>query len=88
MYFVNFSPFKFCKIFEVHISKSPFPMSKCNSCAHELHFDIGNGDFEIWTSNILQNLKGEKFTKYTYRTKIVHSFSVLSKNILEIEKRE
>tara|TARA_B110000967_G_C18884655_1_gene563216 strand:- start:123 stop:569 length:447 start_codon:yes stop_codon:yes gene_type:complete len=59
-----------------------------NNLAHELHFDIGNGDFEIWTSNILQNLKGEKFTKYTYRTKIVHSFSVLSKNILEIEKRE
>lgn len=59
-----------------------------NNLAHDFHFNIENGDFEIWASNILQKLKGEKFTKYTYRTKIVHSFSVLSKNILEIEKRE
>jgi len=57
-----------------------------NKVAHEFHFDIENGEFEIWASNILNNLKGAKFTKYTYRTKIVHSFSVLSRNILEVKK--
>lgn len=55
-----------------------------NKVAHEFHFDISNGDFELWSSNILENLKGTKFTKYTFRTKIAHSFSILSKNILEL----
>jgi len=54
-----------------------------NKVAHEYNFDIKNGDFEIWASNILNNLEGEKFSKYTFRTRIVHSFSILSKNILE-----
>ncbi len=56
-----------------------------NKLAHEFHVDLGNGDLQIWASNILNNLKGEKFTNYTYRTKIVHSFSVLSKNLLELK---
>ncbi len=56
-----------------------------NKLAHELHFNIGNGELEIWSSNILVKFKGEKFTKYTFRTKIVHSFSILSKNILELK---
>jgi hypothetical protein len=56
-----------------------------NKVAHEFLFDITNGEFETWASKILNNLKGEKFTKYTFRTKIVHSFSVLTKNILEMK---
>ena len=56
-----------------------------NKVAHEFHFDIANGEFEMWAFNILDNLKGEKFSKYTFRTKFVHSFSVLTKNILEIK---
>ncbi len=55
-----------------------------NKLVHELHFDIGNGELEIWSTNVLEKFKGEKFTKYTFRTKIVHSFSILSKNILEL----
>ncbi|MFN3446037.1 MAG: hypothetical protein ACK44D_09865 [Bacteroidia bacterium] len=59
-----------------------------NKLAHEFHFDISNGDFEIWAIRILDNLKGKKFSKYTFRTKIVHSFSVLTKNILELQTLE
>jgi hypothetical protein len=56
-----------------------------NKVAHEFHFDIANGELEMWAFNILNNLKGAKFSKYTFRTKIVHSFSVLTKNMLEIK---
>ena len=35
---------------------------------------------------VLANFSGAKFTKYTYRTKIIHAFSVLSKNILELDQ--
>jgi hypothetical protein len=55
-----------------------------NKVAHEFHFDIANGEFEMWANNILDNLNGEKFSKYTFRTKIVHSFSTLTKNMLEM----
>jgi len=55
-----------------------------NKVAHEFIFDIKNGEFELWSSNVLENLKGTKFTKYTFRTKIVHSFSIISMNILEL----
>ncbi len=56
-----------------------------NKVAHEFHFDIDNGEFEMWAINILDNLTGKKFSKYTFRTKIVHSFSVLTKNMLEMK---
>jgi hypothetical protein len=55
-----------------------------NKFAHEFNFDIDNGEFELWSSNIQEKLKGKKFTKYTFRTKIVHSFSILAKSILEL----
>jgi uncharacterized protein YutE (UPF0331/DUF86 family) len=55
-----------------------------NKLAHEFHSDINNGEFEQWASKILENMDGVKFSKYTYRTKIVHSFSVLAINILKL----
>jgi len=55
-----------------------------NKIAHEFHFEIENGELELWSSNILKNLKGKKYTKYTFRTKIVHSFSIISKNLLDL----
>jgi len=56
-----------------------------NKVAHEFTFDIANGEFEAWALNILDNLKGRKFSKYTFRTKIIHSFSLLTKNMLEMK---
>ena len=55
-----------------------------NKLAHEFEFEIDKGGLEIMASNILDNLRGRKFTKYTYRTKIVHSFSTISMNMLEL----
>ncbi len=57
-----------------------------NRLAHDFDYKIDNGEFEQWSKEILINLKGEKFSKYTYRTKIIHSFSIISKNILECKK--
>jgi hypothetical protein len=55
-----------------------------NNLAHEFHFDIKNGELELWSADILRNLEGEKYTRFTYRTKIVHAFSIISKNILDL----
>ncbi len=57
-----------------------------NKLAHNFNFDIKNGELELWSSSILENLEGTKFTKYTPKTKIAHSFSIISKNILDIAK--
>lgn len=57
-----------------------------NNLAHEFHFDIKNGELELWSADILENLKGEKYTRFTYRTKIVHAFSIISKNILDLDR--
>jgi len=56
-----------------------------NKLAHEFDFDIANGEFEMCSNIILKKLKGNKFSKYTFRTKFVHSFSVLSKNLLAMK---
>lgn len=55
-----------------------------NRLAHQIHFDIKSEDLDLWAINILENLKGTKYSKYTVRTKIVHSFSILSNNILDL----
>jgi len=59
-----------------------------NKLAHEALFDINNGEFEKWSFDVLDKFKGTKFSKYTYRTKIVHSFSIISKNLLDIMDSE
>ncbi|MFA9392882.1 MAG: hypothetical protein ACERKD_23950 [Prolixibacteraceae bacterium] len=56
-----------------------------NKLAHEFKFDINNGEFDEWSSQIHQNLQGMKWTRYTHRTKIVHSFSILAINILNLK---
>ncbi len=55
-----------------------------NNLAHDFYFDLNNGEFENWAKNVLENMNGEKYTQYTYRTKIVHAFSTLTINILEL----
>ena len=54
-----------------------------NKLAHEFKFDIKNGEFEKWSDEVHNKFDGEKFTKFTLRTRIVHSFSFLAKAILE-----
>jgi hypothetical protein len=55
-----------------------------NKLAHDFNFDITNGEFELWALEVRKNLKGKKFSRYNFRTKIVHSFSIISKNILDL----
>ena len=57
-----------------------------NQMAHEYNFDIMDGRLSIWSQKVLSNFKGEKYSRYTYRTKIVHAFSTLAVNILRSVK--
>ncbi len=40
-------------------------------------------EFEKWSKEVHLNFEGMKYTKFTARTRIVHSFSFLAKRILE-----
>lgn len=56
-----------------------------NKLAHEFIYEELDNDLESWSKNILENLKGEKFCKFTFRTKIIHSFSILTFNLLKVK---
>ncbi|SFN58255.1 hypothetical protein SAMN05444143_1283 [Flavobacterium succinicans] len=56
-----------------------------NKLAHEILYKELDIDIENWSKDILENLKGEKFANFTKRTKIVHSFSILSFNLLRMK---
>lgn len=56
-----------------------------NEIAHESLFDLEKSNILIWSENIHINLSGAKFSKYTKRTKFIHSFSILAINILEMD---
>jgi hypothetical protein len=58
-----------------------------NKLAHEFLFDSTSRELENWSSEILNNLQGMKWSKYTTRTRIVHSFSILSRNILDLKNK-
>lgn len=55
-----------------------------NNLAHDYYFDLNNGEFELWAKGVLNELNGKKYTRFTFRTKIVHAFSTLAINILEL----
>ncbi|WP_144605611.1 hypothetical protein [Algoriphagus algorifonticola] len=57
-----------------------------NKLAHEFKFDIKNGELEKWSDEVHNKFDGEKYTKFTARTRIVHSFSFLAKAILASSK--
>ncbi|SFT71063.1 hypothetical protein SAMN04489724_1744 [Algoriphagus locisalis] len=59
-----------------------------NKLAHEFKYDAKNGEFHSWSEHIHLNFEGEKYTKFTQRTKIVHAFSFLAINILEASNQE
>lgn len=56
-----------------------------NKLAHEFTFNPNNGELEKCSEEILNNLVGTKYGNYTYRTRIVHSFSVLAINTLKLD---
>jgi len=56
-----------------------------NKFAHEWGFEIHESEIEQWSLDVLSTIKGEKHSKLTYRTKIIHAFSSLSGALVEIE---
>jgi len=56
-----------------------------NQFAHEWSFEVHGGEIEKWSLGVLSTFKGEKFSKYTYRTKIIHAFSFLSGALVEVQ---
>lgn len=73
---------------QIFISNSLRAINKLrNKLAHEFEFDLTSEELENWSSEILNNLKGMKWSKYTTRTRIVHSFSILSRNILDLKNK-
>lgn len=69
------------------IIDSLFQINKLrNKLAHEFEFEINDSTFKEWSLNIMSNLNGKKWSKYTFRTKIVHAFSILAINILDVKK--
>jgi len=55
-----------------------------NKLAHEFLHKIEDDDIIAWSERVLKNLKGTKYSKYTFKTRIIHSFSVLSINLLSL----
>lgn len=71
------------------VSQKLFELNKIrNKLAHEFQFDINNGELEKWSQEILDNFEGQKFSKHTHRTKIIHSFSIIAKAITKIKNHE
>ena len=54
-----------------------------NKLAHNYQFEE-ESDLSQWANNIIADFKVNKHTKFTYRTKIVHGFSTLSREIYEL----
>lgn len=94
--FEDFSFFKKIKIFQEivfeNVAKHDF-IIEClnqlniirNELAHEALFDIGESNIMNWSEEIHKELIGKKFSRYTTRTKFVHTFSFLAINILEMD---
>lgn len=57
-----------------------------NQFAHEWGFCISESNLEYWAHEVASTFEGEKFSKYTYRTKIIHAFSALSGALVEIQQ--
>ena len=92
----NYSFFRKVNLFESHIETDKTIKddvviflrelnSLRNQLAHEFLVENLEKNLKSISENILEKLTGTKYTKFTYRTKIVHSFSTLAINILEIK---
>lgn len=46
-----------------------------NELAHEYGFKVSNSELYDWAELVLDSFEGEKWSKFTNRTKIIHAFS-------------
>lgn len=56
-----------------------------NKLAHEYNFKVESGELQRWADSVLSTNMGMKYTKFTYRTKIVHGFSSLAYSLASLE---
>ena len=54
-----------------------------NRLAHEPFFTDGKLELEKWSQQVLLDIPITKFSKYTYRTKIIHCMASLARSLLE-----
>lgn len=52
-----------------------------NQLAHQLMFENGKEELGLWASQVLTELPKAKFTKFTYRTKVVHAFASVASEL-------
>lgn len=92
----NYSFFRKINLFESHIETTKTSKNDIiiflrqinnlrNQLAHEFQVDKLEENLKLLSEGILEKLNGTKFTRFTQRTKIVHSFSTLAINILDIK---
>jgi hypothetical protein len=58
-----------------------------NKFAHEWQFSIESSGIESWANEVVSKLPAQKYTRFTERTKLVHSFSALANEIISFEKK-
>jgi len=56
-----------------------------NKLAHEHTFQFPNKETELWVQKVLASCKGEKFSRFTFKSELVHAFSILSVNVLKMK---
>lgn len=49
-----------------------------NRLAHQIGFDGAQTELSVWAAAVLNTFPGIKFSKYTFRTKVVHAFASLA----------
>jgi len=92
----NYSFFRKINLFESQIETNKtiksdlvFFLRKINSLrnqlAHEFLVENLETNLKVLLDEILAKLSGTKYSNFTFRTKIVHSFSTLAVNILDIK---
>lgn len=71
-----------------NITQSLFDLNRIrNKFAHDWQFSLEQTDVEEWANTVISIMPVKKFSKYTYRTKLVHAFVALANAIMECEKK-
>lgn len=70
-----------------NITQALFDLNRIrNKFAHDWQFSLELTDVEEWANTVLYTMPAKKFSKYTYRTKLVHAFVALANEIMDCEK--
>ncbi|MCH8512314.1 MAG: hypothetical protein LAT83_11770 [Kiritimatiellae bacterium] len=69
------------------VVESLFGLNKIrNQFAHEWQFSVESSGLDMWRDEVLALFPVIRFTRYTFRTKLVHAFAALARALMECEK--